>query len=41
MENKQNLPSGWRWVKLGEVIKFTQSGTWGEEPFEAPQEYIG
>jgi len=40
MESKQDLPPGWKWMKLGEVIKLTQSGTWGDEPFEAPKEEI-
>lgn len=30
----------WEKKKLGEVIKLTQSGTWGDEPFEAPREEI-
>ena len=40
MENKQELPTGWKWVKLGELIKSTQSGTWGEEPLGMPEEEI-
>jgi type I restriction enzyme S subunit len=31
MENRQNLPAGWKWVKLGEVCE-SSSGVWGEEP---------
>jgi len=30
----------WERKKLGEVIKSTQSGTWGDEPFEAPKEEV-
>ena len=26
MEGKQNLPAGWRWVKLGEVCNYSQYG---------------
>jgi type I restriction enzyme S subunit len=30
----------WEKKKLGEVIKLTQSGIWGEDPFRAPKEEI-
>jgi len=31
LENKQELPAGWKWVKLGEVCEYS-SGIWGDEP---------
>jgi type I restriction enzyme S subunit len=28
----QDLPEGWKWVRLGEVIEETYSGEWGDNP---------
>lgn len=30
----RKLPSGWRWVKLGEVLDIADSGVWGEPNIE-------
>lgn len=37
IQNSQ-LPSGWRWVKLGEVCDYN-SGIWGDEPDNSPMCY--
>jgi type I restriction enzyme S subunit len=40
VDSKIELPADWKWMKLGEVIKLTQSGIWGDDPFEAPKEEV-
>jgi len=40
MNELYKLPDGWKWVIIKDVLKTTQSGIWGDEIFDAPNNEI-